>query len=102
MSLAQQRVIQEEGVEHQLKQQKIEQIKQQRMGIREEEKEQLDHKSQPIRQYLNDNLVPILSDGLIHVCVNQPDDPVDALAEYLFKRSLDVPFPDPCTYPDWL
>lgn len=70
------------------------------MAIREQEKEELDTKSQPIRTYLNDNLVPILADGLIYVCVNQPDDPIDCLAEYLFKRSLDVPFPDPTTYPD--
>jgi len=28
----------------------------------------------------------------------QPEDPVDALAEYLFKRSLDVPYPDPTSY----
>jgi len=45
-----------------------------------------------------DNLVPILTDGLIEVCRTQPDDPTDALAEYLFKRSLDVPYPDPCSY----
>ena len=45
-----------------------------------------------------DNLVPILTDGLIEVCRTQPDDPVDSLAEYLFKRSLDVPYPDPCSY----
>ena len=37
-------------------------------SIREEQKEQLDQKSQPIRQYLADNLVPILTDGLIDVC----------------------------------
>lgn len=67
-------------------------------SIREEQKEQLDQKSQPIRQYLSDNLVPILTDGLIEVCRTQPDDPTDALAEYLFKRSLDVPYPDPCSY----
>jgi len=45
-----------------------------------------------------DNLVPILTDGLIDVCKNQPVDVCDFLAEYLFKRSLDVPFPDPTTY----
>ena len=45
-----------------------------------------------------DNLVPILTDGLIEVCKKTPDDPVDYLAEYLFKRSLDVPYPDPTSY----
>jgi adenylate kinase len=44
------------------------------------------------------NLVPILTDGLMEICKNQPDDPVDSLAEYLFKRSLDVPMKDPLKY----
>lgn len=45
-----------------------------------------------------DNLVPILTDGLIEVCKRTPGDPVDFLAEYLFKRALDVPYPDPTSY----
>ena len=42
--------------------------------------------------------MPILTDGLLDICKRQPGDPVDSLAEYLFKRSLDVPYPDPTTY----
>lgn len=45
-----------------------------------------------------DNVVPILTEGLIEVCKELPEDPVDYLAEYLFKRSLEVPFPNPATY----
>jgi len=45
-----------------------------------------------------DNLVPILTEGLLEVCKRTPDDPVDYLAEYLFRRSLDVPYPDPTSY----
>jgi len=45
-----------------------------------------------------DNLVPILTQGLIEVCCQQPEDPVDTLAEYLFKFGKDVPYPDPCSY----
>ena len=45
-----------------------------------------------------DNLIPILSEGLIDVCKKAPEDPVDHLAAYLFKRSLDVPYPDPTTF----
>ena len=45
-----------------------------------------------------DNLVPILTEGLVDICREQPKDPIDSLAEYLFKRSLDVPYPDPCSY----
>jgi adenylate kinase len=45
-----------------------------------------------------DNVVSIMTDGLIEVCKSVPEDPVDFLAEYLFKRSLEVPYPDPSTY----
>jgi len=39
---------------------------------------------------LADNVVPFLTEGLIEICKNTTDDPVDTLAEYLFKRSLEV------------
>ena len=42
-----------------------------------------------------DNVVPILTEGLINVCKEMPEDPVDFLAEYLFKKSLEVPYPNP-------
>ena len=88
----------EEIVESILKRQKEAATKARMVQLRNEQKEVLDSKSQPIRQYLLDNLVPILTDGLLDICKRQPDDPVDSLAEYLFKRSLDVPYPDPTTY----
>ena len=88
----------EEIVESILKRQKEAATKGRMVQLRNEQKEVLDSKSQPIRQYLLDNLVPILTDGLLDICKRQPDDPVDSLAEYLFKRSLDVPYPDPTTY----
>ena len=47
--------------------------------------------SAPIRSYLMENVIPALVDGLLDVCKVQPDDPVDYLAEYLFKYSVDVP-----------
>jgi len=68
--LAYQRVIMEEGIEKELRKQKEAQIKSNQAAIREDQKEQLDQKSQPIRQYLIDNLVPILTEGLIHVCIS--------------------------------
>ncbi len=66
--------------------------------IKEQERDLLDTRSQPIRQYLMDNVVPILTEGLIDVCKELPEDPVDYLAEYLFKRSLEVPYPNPANY----
>ena len=63
-----------------------------------DEREQLIQKSQPIRHYLMENLVPILTDGLINVCKLQPKDPVDSLASFLFMRANDVNYPDPTTF----
>jgi adenylate kinase len=63
--------------------------------LKKEEKKILDARSLPLREYLNDNVVPFVSEGLAEIYQNLPDDPVDFLAEYLFKRSLDVKFPDP-------
>jgi len=64
-------------------------------AIKEEEKRLLDVRSQPLRQYLADNVVPILTEGIIQICKDKPADPVDFLAEYLFKRSLQVKQADP-------
>jgi adenylate kinase len=55
----------------------------------------LETKSQPLRQYLLENVVPILCEGLFEVCRDKPEDPVEQLAEFLFKRYADVPCPDP-------
>lgn len=68
------------------------------LTIKQDEREQLNQKSQPIRHYLMENLVPILTDGLINVCKLQPKDPVDSLASFLFMRANDVPYPDPTTF----
>lgn len=47
----------------------------------------LDTRSQPIRQYLMDNVVPYLTEGLIDLCKDIPDDPVDYLAAFLLKKA---------------
>ncbi len=88
----------EEKIEQELRKQKETYTKQRLDQIKEQERDILDMKSTPIRQYLNDNLVQILTDGLIEVCKRTPEDPVDFLSEFLFKHSLDVNFPDPTSY----
>lgn len=92
------KIQQEENLEKILKQQKEQAIRQNLTALQGQLRDQIDAKSQPIRQYLIDNLVPILTDGLIDVCKKQPDDVCDFLAQYLFKQSLNVPYPDPTTY----
>lgn len=37
-----------------------------------------------------DNIVPILTEGLIEVCKLLPDQPVDHLSDYLMKRSYEI------------
>jgi adenylate kinase len=88
---------QEEIVELALKKQKEFATKQRMVQLRNEQKEVLDSDSHDLRNYLLSNMVAILTDGLLDICKRQPNDPVDSLAEYLFKRSLDVPYPDPTT-----
>lgn len=89
---------QEENLEKIIKKQKEQQTKYNIEVFREQQKDILDTQSQNIRMYLQDNLVTFLAEGLQDVCLKQQDDPVDALAEYLFKRSLEVRYPDPTQY----
>ena len=91
-------IIMEEGIEKELKKQKEAQIKANIAGIRQDEKDQLNEKSQPIRYYLKKNLNEILTEGLIQTCKLQPKDPVDSLASFLFSRANDVPYPNPVTF----
>jgi adenylate kinase len=80
----------EEYVEGQWRKQKEEYTKSRFEQIKEQERDLLDSKSQPIRAYLVDNVVPTLTEGLIEVCKNQPEDPIDFLAEFLFRESKNV------------
>lgn len=57
-------------------------------AIKRQEKEMLNIRSIPLRQYLTDNVLPVLTEGLIEVCRMKPADPVDYLAEYLFKHNV--------------
>jgi adenylate kinase len=57
--------------------------------IKEREEEIRKAREMPLRDYLMDNVIPALAEGLLEVCRVLPDDPVDYLAEYLFKHSND-------------
>ena len=63
-----------------------------------EERQILDKTSLALRKYLDANLVPILSQGIVELLNTFPKDPVDHLASFLFKNSLKVPNPDPSTF----
>lgn len=55
--------------------------------IRRQERDLLDLRSQPIRQYLMDNVVPHLTEGLIELCKTVPEDAIDHLANFLLERA---------------
>ncbi|XP_063040019.1 adenylate kinase 7 [Engraulis encrasicolus] len=55
--------------------------------VKREENEQLELKSVPMRSYLAQQVMPTLTQGLIQCCSHRPDDPIDFLAEYLFKNN---------------
>jgi adenylate kinase len=58
-----------------------------KLAVLAEEKELVEAASLPLRSYLLSSVIPALVDGLLDVCKVQPDDPVDYLAEFLFKYS---------------
>lgn len=42
------------------------------------------------REYLMKNIVPVLSEGLIEITKVAPIDPIDYLAEYIFRKSNEM------------
>ena len=55
--------------------------------IKRQEMELLEARSLPLRRYLMKNVIPSLTEGLLETCKVMPEDPVDYLAEYLFRVS---------------
>ncbi|CAN0111111.1 unnamed protein product [Bubo scandiacus] len=58
--------------------------------VKRQEQELLEAQSLPLRNYLMKNVMPTLMQGINECCRIRPDDPVDFLAEYLFKNSTDI------------
>lgn len=56
-------------------------------AMKETERQMLEQRKGPLKAYLMANVVPVLTKGLIEVCNERPDDPVDYLAEWLFKHN---------------
>ncbi|KAI8897949.1 hypothetical protein BC833DRAFT_591684 [Globomyces pollinis-pini] len=55
--------------------------------VRKQEQEVLEIQSEPLRNYLVKYVMPTLTAGLIEVAKVRPEDPIDYLAEYLFKQN---------------
>ncbi|CAH1997061.1 unnamed protein product [Acanthoscelides obtectus] len=60
-----------------------------------EEEKVLVAQSEPLRYYLMKYVLPVLSKGLIEVAKIRPDDPLDYLAEYLFRENPEGRMFDP-------
>lgn len=58
--------------------------------VKREEREFLEAQSLPLRNYLMTYVMPTLMQGLNECCKIRPDDPVDFLAEYLFKNNPEM------------
>ncbi|XP_006275901.3 adenylate kinase 7 [Alligator mississippiensis] len=58
--------------------------------VKRQERELLEAQSIPLRNYLMKHVMPTLMQGLNECCKIRPDDPVDFLAEYLFKNNPEI------------
>lgn len=55
--------------------------------MKEQERRMLEERKAPLKAYLMRSVIPILTKGLIEVCNKRPEDPVDYLAEWLFRHN---------------
>ncbi|XP_065124855.1 adenylate kinase 7a isoform X1 [Paramisgurnus dabryanus] len=55
--------------------------------VKKQEREMLEAQSVPTRHYLMKYVMPTVTQGLVECCKVKPDDPVEFLAEYLFRNN---------------
>ena len=55
--------------------------------LKENEKILLEKKSEVMRRYLNEKILPLLVKGILNICENVPDDPVEALANFILDNN---------------
>ena len=67
-----------------------EKLKNKLKELEEREKKLLEKKSEVLRRYLSENVMPLLAKGILSVCQTMPDDPVEALANFLLDNSFDL------------
>lgn len=58
--------------------------------IQAQENELLESRSAPLRAYLMKHVIPTLTEGLIETCKVMPEDPIDYLAEFMFKAAPSI------------
>ena len=55
--------------------------------LKEKEKILLEKQSEIMRRYLNEKVMPLLAKGILNICENVPDDPVEALANFILDNN---------------
>ena len=55
--------------------------------LKEKEKILLEKKSEVMRRYLNEKIMPLLAKGILNICENVPEDPVEALANFILDNN---------------
>merc|ERR1712060_463743 len=78
------------STEHRLREKQGQEDDSRRRMIKEQEANLLESEALPLRGYMMSHVVPTLSDGLSLVCKEQPEDPVEFLAQYLFSHAQDI------------
>lgn len=58
--------------------------------IIKDEESVLNFKCLAIKQYLNDNVLPELTEAIVEICKNKPDDPVQYLIQFLRQKQIPV------------
>ena len=65
-------------------------VEEQLNDLKMREQNLLEKKSEVLRRYISENIMPLLAKGVLYVCHNLPDDPVEALANFLMENSFDL------------
>ena len=55
--------------------------------LKEKEQILLEKKSEVMRRYLNEKIIPLLAKGILNICQNIPDDPVESLANFILDNN---------------
>jgi len=56
---------------------------------KDKEKELLESRSQPMRKYLMDKVIPSVAEGILKICKDLPEEPIEFLADFLVKKSAE-------------
>ena len=74
-------------VDTSLMDQKAEKKEKDKNKDKDKERELLESRSQPMRKYLMDKVIPCLAEGVLKICSELPEEPVKSLIAFLERKS---------------